>query len=628
MKKINKFLIATVLAGSAFFHSCETLQLENVNNPNVLTPELADANLLLNSIQLNYRNAMTSFNNRGAELGRIDNMFGRNYYSNYIPSTLNGPWGDLYSDMIPDIAAMQQLNDQGKDLRFHLGVSKAMQAHVMMSLVDYLGDIVYSQANNPTEFPSPATDDDSEVYAAAITLLDDASALLNGLTSAGGASDLYYQGNVSKWVKLVNTLKMRANLTTKNYAAVVTATNLIETSADDFQFAYGTNQLSPDTRHPDYASDYTSSGANIYQSNWLMDIMTGKASDWEALVGNYANVAALPGTPSSVDPRRRYYFYRQAFDTPGNFSLYYYLNSSGAVRVRDWPAYFDDDNTNGETLQCSLQNVPNHLEFTPDESIWCATKLGYWGRTHGNNEGTPPDNFTRTAVGVYPAGGSFDNQDDIPTVGTIATLDDIHKGIEDLQKNKNKTSGAVNLGNGGKGLGIEPIMLSSYVEFMRAEAYLALGQPANAATHFQAGITESIAKVQSFGSRDASAKAALIPSATTVTNFINAKVAAFNAAPATSGLDGFGFPVTKDKMDILGEQYFIAMFGGANDAYNFIRRTGYPRTISRNIDPLPGPFPRTFLYPSNEIISNPSIEQRTNNSTLVFWDSGVVNPAN
>ena len=92
-------------------------------------------------------------------------MFGRNYFSNYIPSPLNGPWNDLYSDIIPDIAAIQLLNDQGADLSFHLGVAKAMQAHIMMCLVDYLGDIVYSQANNPAEYPSPGLDDDAEVYA-------------------------------------------------------------------------------------------------------------------------------------------------------------------------------------------------------------------------------------------------------------------------------------------------------------------------------------------------------------------------------------------------------------------------------------------------------------------------------
>jgi hypothetical protein len=81
-------------------------------------------------------------------------------------------------------------------------------------------------------------------------------------------------------------------------------------------------------------------------------------------------------------------------------------------------------------------------------------------------------------------------------------------------------------------------------------------------------------------------------------------------------------------MDILGEQYFIAMYGGAGDAYNFVRRTGYPRTLARSLESNPGSFPRTVLYPGSEVSANSNILQRTDLSTTVFWDSGVLNPAN
>ena len=83
--------------------------------------------------------------------------------------------------------------------------------------------------------------------------------------------------------------------------------------------------------------------------------------------------------------------------------------------------------------------------------------------------------------------------------------------------------------------------------------------------------------------------------------------------------------VKKDKMDILGEQYFVAMYGGANDAWNFMRRTGHPRTVSRGLmdNNESGAFPRTGTYPSSEISANPNILQRQDNNTLVFWDSGT-----
>ena len=596
MKKLYKFLLISVLSSITLFYSCDTVELEILTSPNALSVDQADPDLLLNSMQLSYRGSQRTFQANSAELGRISYMFGRNYLENYGPGTLTNSWNSYYSNNLTNLESIIALNaNPDKDLSYHIGMGKTMQAHTLMQLVDFLGDVPFSEAGNPDEFPKPKVDDDEIVYAAAIAMLAEAKTLFQGTTGIGTGTDLFYGGDASKWIKLVNTLQMRANLTTKNYAAVVSATNLIASADDDFQFNYGDNVLSPDTRHPNYASDYTSSGANIYQSNWLISTM----------VGQYGDLSA------STDPRRRYYFYRQNWRTPGSYALYEDVNGAFG------PAgdiYISNGAGDGETLSCSLQDTPTHLQFTPDEEIWCSMPLGYWGRFHGNDEGTPPDNFTRTAVGVYPSGGSFDGRADaFPYVGDSPTA----------------TFGqAVGLGNGGAGAGMDPIYLSSYVDFMKAEANLALGNTAAAATHLEDGMTKSIAKVQSFGALDASADFSQAPSAATVTDFIDAKVAEFNAAAASTSLDASGFPTAKDKLDILGEQYFVAIYGGAGDAFNFIRRTGYPRTISRSIDGNADAFPRTVLYPGSEVSSNSNILQKTDLSTTVFWDAGIVNPAN
>ena len=603
MKKIYKFLLMTIIASSTMFYSCETLELENLASPNSLSDDQANPDLLLNSIQLAYRANQITFNDNSGQLSRIDYFFGRNYLENLNDAVLNGVWTRFYSNdgvrgMVVNLAAIEALNDANPDidLSFHIGISKIMQAHNLMQLVDFLGDIPWSEANNPSEFPSPNVDDGQSVYNVALVMLDEAKTLLASNPSAGSALDFYYGGDSAKWVKLANTIKMRADLTVGNYSSVINATNVIDSSDDDFEFPYGTQQLSPDTRHPDYNSDYRSDGANIYQSHWLIDLMVGDFGDLS----------------SNTDPRRRYYFYRQSWVSPGNYALFEdVLGLFGPPGV----IYISNGADNGETLQCSLQAIPLHLQFTPDEAIWCSLHLGYWGRMHGNDEGIPPDNFTRTAVGVYPTGGSFDwRADAFPYVGDSPTA----------------TFGQqVGLGNGGAGAGIEPIMLASYVDFMKAEANLQLGFIGPAATYLEAGMTKSIAKVMSFGSLDASADMSQAPDAGTVADFISDVVADFNAAPAPgSPLDANGFPVDKDRMDILGEQYFVAMYGGSADAYNFIRRTGYPRTLTRNIEPNPGLFPRTFLYPGNEISTNPSIEQKSDLNTRAFWDQGVTNPSN
>ncbi len=600
MKKSNKILLLTFLSVLTFFQGCETIELEKLQSPNALGPDQADPALLFNSVQLSYRNAVTTLNNRGGELARIEYMFGRIYFDNYPGNTLNGPWNNLYSAMIPDIKDMENRNDDGA-LDYIVGASKAMQAHVLMLLVDYLGDIVLSEANQPVEFPNPMLDDDAAVYAAALALLDEATALMTGASlTAAQSQDLYYEGSSEKWIKFINTLKMRAALTVGDYPSVINATNVIETAEDNMAFSYGTNELEPDTRHPDYGDDYTTSGANNYRSNWLMHLMLG-----DLMISPTGDVTG------NVDPRRRYYFYRQVEVTPGSVT---YLFNEPNQRYFIYPDDLGFTSEDQQTLQCSVQETPNHLQFTPDEDFWCSVRLGYWGRTHGNAEGIPPDNFLRTASGVYPAGGRFDDNLDyvIRKAGGALTLYDA----------------GVGLGLGAEGNGIEPIILSSFVEFWRAEAHFKLNNNTLAAQHFTAGVTESINYVQSFGPRDSSADLSFEPSQEQVQEFIDNMTAAFTDAPNTSAVDAQGYPTTKDKLDILGEQFFVAMYGGGADAFNFIRRTGYPRTIARNIDPSPGLFPRTFLYPADEVGTNPNINQRQNNSTQVFWDSGVTNPAN
>ena len=90
------------------------------------------------------------------------------------------------------------------------------------------------------EYPSPMVDDDADVYAAAFAMLDEAESCLQ---SSGGGSDLFYGGDAGKWIKLVNTLRMRYHLTVGNYAEALAMDNIIATEADDLQFNYGTQEL-------------------------------------------------------------------------------------------------------------------------------------------------------------------------------------------------------------------------------------------------------------------------------------------------------------------------------------------------------------------------------------------------
>ncbi|MET1260312.1 SusD/RagB family nutrient-binding outer membrane lipoprotein [Flagellimonas sp. DF-77] len=550
MRNFIKYISIVFIAGG-LFTACETTELDLRVSPNDLAADQADPNLLLNSIQLAYATNQQTLSDRAAELTRIDYFFGRDYFNQLPGNTLNGVWSRTYSSggngagdfvsigILTNLQNLEAIDAASEtDYSFHIGVAKTLYAHSLIQLVDFLGQAAFSQAGNPAEFPAPTLDDGQAVYTAALGLLDEASSALSSGPATQGAADIFYGGDTAQWVRLINSIRLLAYKNTGDVAAfngVISGGNFITDSADDFQLTYGTSELQPDDRHPDFAADYTPSGANIYQSNWLMELML-----------------------NNNDPRIRYYFYRQRATTPGA-----------------------DEPPNEETLACSLVVPPQHYQdggFT-----YCSVPNGYWGRSHGNDEGTPPDNFLRAAVGVYPAGGRFDDN----------------------------SFGNVGLGLGGGGAGIEPIILASYIDFWRGQ--MAASDAARSG-FLRDGLTKSIAKVQTFGALDGGADTSFAPDAAAVTAYVDGIVAAFDAATGD------------DKENIYAEQYFTTLFGGGTDAFNYYRQTGFPTTVLPNWELNPGPFPRTFLLPQNEVINNPNLDQRTDLTTQVFWDNNPASP--
>lgn len=366
MKKINNLIKLILVFGLIFLSSCETAELDLTKNPNALTPDQASTDFFMNSIQEDFARIVERFGRTGGQVVRIDYMNGRDYQGAYSPANFDSRWTDSYKGMMEDIRLMNALALDA-NLNRHIGMGQVFQAYTMMTLVDFFGDVPYTEALLGTENLNPKADSGASIYAAAIALLDAAIVNFTGDAAADPQYDFYYNNDWAKWVKAANTIKMKALMTTRlvdsdavnKFNTIVTAGDYISASADDFQFTWGKNEVAPDTRHPRYSGSYTSTGGARYMSNWLMNEML-----------------------STNDPRRFYYFYRQVSATPG----------------------FGAD-PNEETLGCSLLVAPAHYAgFT-----FCGLPSGYWGRDHGNEEGIPPDGFLRTLAGVYPAGGAFDD---------------------------------------------------------------------------------------------------------------------------------------------------------------------------------------------------------------------------
>lgn len=543
----NKILNLKVLLGVAFFSflSCETTDLDGTLNPNALTADKVDPNFLLNAIQADFADFHYNMSDDSRGTVRMINQFG-SYSSAADPQNTQEQWTLGYANILKDVNNMKALGADGS-LPYHLAVAKIIESYTYVSLVDFFGDVPYTEALLGTDNLNPSVDPGSDIYDAMLVNLDEALALLAQPVPVNTPSnDFYYNKDWSKWSKLANSLKIKIynNLrltrdVSSEVNAIVTAGNFFTSNADDFNFKYSTNNAGgTDSRHADYVNNYDGD-PDFYLSNSYYLLM-------------------IADKPIGIsDPRLRYYFYRQTGAAPS-----------------------------GQNLPCSTQ---------PNVDI-CYVGGGYWGRDHADNSGLPADGARRTVVGLYPAGGRFDNS----------------------RFQAANTSEAL---NNAEGAGILNILDHSFVQFMLAELVLTEpGVNGNAATYLDVAVDANIAKVTGFRTDLqilSPGGTNFVPTTTTKNNYKNEVTNRYAAAASTN-----------DKLNIIMKEFFIASWGNGMEAYNLYRRTGLPVNDGSFIgiqSPVTsaGGFVRSFFYPTNSVNNNSSMVQHTLD-VQVFWDN---NPA-
>ena len=96
MKNLNKLSIFLFLILGITFTSCETTDLDLLDDPNNVTLDKADLERYLVAIQLDFKSFVEVMGRNGAQLTRLEYMFGRTYLANYTPENTNFEWGLAY----------------------------------------------------------------------------------------------------------------------------------------------------------------------------------------------------------------------------------------------------------------------------------------------------------------------------------------------------------------------------------------------------------------------------------------------------------------------------------------------------------------------------------------------------
>lgn len=555
MKNILKI---SSLVFIALLSSCNLLDLDrDLENPNEVGLATLDANLLMNQVQLDFSEFISKSNVPTMELTRMmaqinGDVYARSYQAQN--QDIQDAWQRAYQDVMVQLETLLATTDAQGFTR-HSGAARVMKAYVMLTLVDLWGDVPYSEAvSGQSGNFNPKADNGKSIYDAAIATLD--QAITNLGTAPNGAAptmrDVYYSGNATKWIACANTLKLKAymNLSltdpgVKSKIEELLAADLIDTDAEEFTYKYSNANVPARSRHPQYR-----------------DMYKPALGDSETYLGNYFMLAAYK-QKGVEDPRWRYYFYRQA---------------GSIARMLQYDP---------KSLPCIISPRPSH--YAPDQA-WCAFDPGFYGREHGNNDGTPPDAGVKTCVGVYPSGGRAD-----------------------VNNGDNSYLGETQQGQGADGAGILPIWMASFTEFVKAEAVVRLGVAGDAKALMLSGVGKSIARVRGFATaKGQTLPAGLEPSESAYTDAVTAL---YDAAASDD-----------ERMSVIGKEYYLALWGNGIESYNLYRRTGKPADIQPMRAASPGVFLRSLIYPADYVnLNSNAIQKDLNVVNKVFWDN---NPDN
>ncbi|SHF43511.1 SusD/RagB family nutrient-binding outer membrane lipoprotein [Dysgonomonas macrotermitis] len=172
-------------------------------------------------------------------------------------------WNTGYATLITDLDKIISLADEGSANDNYKGTALALRSWVYLILTDAYGDIPYTETGKSV---TPAYNTQKEVYTGLLSDLEQAQTLLSASGEAI-SGDVVYDGDISKWKKLVNSLRLRIALRIADResdlakqtinAAVNDAAGLISSNDDIFQFVYTSSpQQNPQAARFETRDDY------------------------------------------------------------------------------------------------------------------------------------------------------------------------------------------------------------------------------------------------------------------------------------------------------------------------------------------------------------------------------------
>ncbi|HTD40251.1 MAG TPA: SusD/RagB family nutrient-binding outer membrane lipoprotein [Mucilaginibacter sp.] len=280
MKKILKIYLLPVLM-LLTVSSCKKSYQELTQNPNV--PLSVPASLLFNGVL----NNMVDFPDNSNEIYCQYYIYNYNYYGN---NTYNFGSGDNYYNTLKNVLLMekQAITAGSPAVNPYSAIGKFFRAYFFSKMSLEEGDIPMTQALQGLANLTPKYDTQKAVMIQSLAWLESANTDLTTLIAAGGnnlSGDIFFNGDLIKWQKVVNTFKIRLLLELSKQAAdpdlnvpaqfnaIVSnpAKYPVMTSSDDnLQYVF----VSPSNYYPQNPNNFGQNGSRQNSSQTYIQLLT------------------------------------------------------------------------------------------------------------------------------------------------------------------------------------------------------------------------------------------------------------------------------------------------------------------------------------------------------------------
>ncbi|WP_289061635.1 SusD/RagB family nutrient-binding outer membrane lipoprotein [uncultured Zobellia sp.] len=346
--KINIFLILLLTLGASCSESLEEINVDPNTFPSAGDPQvLSSAIGFMGYVVENDLNYSSSFVWSQYYTWGIGVSIGNSERYVSVAGDFNGYWQRAYANSLVDLNYITN-NSESPAYR---GIANVLKAHLFQGLADHFGDVPFTEAISGAiedgSILTPNSDSaETAIYPGLINMLDEA---LNDFELAEdgivGEDDFIYNGDISKWIKFANSLKlrvlMRTSETNPQAAAIQSLINtgsFIE-SVDDMPFIPYSGATGD--QNPMYARAEFGVGMFYFASNATLNLLESLNDPRADVLYTKATTGTFEGALRGIDQGT---IDDEPFTAPASdYSLasdYAYGPTKPAILMSPWEVWF------------------------------------------------------------------------------------------------------------------------------------------------------------------------------------------------------------------------------------------------------------------------------------------------